>query len=46
MWYFAWILGLTAALALGLINALWYETRRSYEEASPEGGVKRAWGAD
>ena len=25
MWYFTWILGLTAALSLGVINALWFE---------------------
>jgi len=31
MWYFAWILGLTAALAVGLINALWYEAERAFE---------------
>jgi len=32
MWYFAWILGLTAALAIGLINALWYEAERAFEQ--------------
>lgn len=25
MWYFAWILGVTAALAVGVINVMWYE---------------------
>ncbi len=25
MWYFAWVLGLAAAVSLGIINALWYE---------------------
>lgn len=25
MWYFTWILGLTAALAVGVINVMWYE---------------------
>ncbi|MGF1526661.1 MAG: cytochrome bd-I oxidase subunit CydX [Candidatus Competibacterales bacterium] len=27
MWYFAWILGVLLACALGVINALWLETR-------------------
>lgn len=25
MWYFAWVLGLGFAIALGILNALWYE---------------------
>lgn len=25
MWYFTWILGLCAALALGIINVMWLE---------------------
>lgn len=25
MWYFTWILGVTAALAIGVINVMWYE---------------------
>lgn len=25
MWYFTWILGLTAALSVGVINVMWYE---------------------
>jgi cyd operon protein YbgT len=32
MWYFAWILGLTAALAVGVINVMWYEACDSYGE--------------
>lgn len=27
MWYFAWILGILLACALGIINALWLEMR-------------------
>lgn len=27
MWYFAWILGLGLAAAVGILNALWYELR-------------------
>lgn len=29
MWYFAWMLGLTAALSLGIINVLWLEAEES-----------------
>ncbi|HVC30215.1 MAG TPA: cytochrome bd-I oxidase subunit CydX, partial [Steroidobacteraceae bacterium] len=25
MWYFSWILGLGLALAVGVLNAMWYE---------------------
>ena len=25
MWYFTWILGVMLALALGIINVMWYE---------------------
>ena len=25
MWYFSWILGLGLALAIGVLNAMWYE---------------------
>jgi cyd operon protein YbgT len=25
MWYFTWILGVMLALALGVINVMWYE---------------------
>jgi len=25
MWYFAWILGIVAAVSLGIINVMWYE---------------------
>jgi cyd operon protein YbgT len=27
MWYFAWVLGLGLAAAVGVLNALWYELR-------------------
>jgi cyd operon protein YbgT len=33
MWYFSWILGLTAALAIGIINVMWYEAEASFKEA-------------
>lgn len=25
MWYFTWILGVTAAAAIGVINVMWFE---------------------
>lgn len=33
MWYFTWILGVTAALSIGLINALWYEAENAFERS-------------
>ncbi|MEW8625281.1 MAG: cytochrome bd-I oxidase subunit CydX [Candidatus Thiodiazotropha sp.] len=33
MWYFTWILGVSLALALGIINVMWYEA----EYAEPKG---------
>ena len=27
MWYFTWILGLTAAILLAAMNAMWYEAQ-------------------
>ena len=29
MWYFTWILGLTAAVLLAAMNAMWYEAQES-----------------
>jgi len=28
MWYFTWILGVLLALALGIINVMWYEAEQ------------------
>ena len=36
MWYFAWILGLTAALSVGVINVMWYEAQDSFSEPEEE----------
>jgi cyd operon protein YbgT len=36
MWYFTWILGVTAALALGVINVMWYEAEESYAQEEDE----------
>ncbi len=33
MWYFTWILGLAAALALGIINVMWYEAEENFKRA-------------
>lgn len=44
MWYFAWILGVTAALAIAVINVMWYEFQNAFE-AEPE-EVAGADGAD
>lgn len=35
MWYFAWILGVTAALTVGVINVMWYEFQSQFD---PEDG--------
>ncbi|MGE3921182.1 MAG: cytochrome bd-I oxidase subunit CydX [Gammaproteobacteria bacterium] len=29
MWYFSWILGVSLACCLAILNALWYEVRAS-----------------
>jgi cyd operon protein YbgT len=34
MWYFAWMLGLGLAAAVGILNALWYELRSVRDEPS------------
>lgn len=34
MWYFTWILGLTAALSFGVINALWYEADQAFDRGN------------
>ncbi|MGL4603965.1 MAG: cytochrome bd-I oxidase subunit CydX [Iodobacter sp.] len=30
MWYFSWLLGLGLAVALGLINVLWFEATHAF----------------
>lgn len=34
MWYFTWILGVTAALAIAVINVMWYEFQNAFETES------------
>jgi cyd operon protein YbgT len=36
MWYFSWILGIGVALAFGVINVMWLESRRSPDAAQPK----------
>ena len=31
MWYFAWLLGVVAAVAIGVINVMWYEFQDDLE---------------
>jgi cyd operon protein YbgT len=31
MWYFSWLLGIGVALAFGIINVMWLESRSSLE---------------
>jgi cyd operon protein YbgT len=31
MWYFSWLLGIGVALAFGIINVMWLESRRPLE---------------
>ena len=32
MWYFTWILGVGLAVALGVINAMWFESESSLDD--------------
>ena len=31
MWYLSWLLGMGGALAFGVINGMWFESRRPLE---------------
>lgn len=33
MWYFAWILGISAAVMLAVLNAMWYEAQECAEKS-------------
>lgn len=39
MWYFAWVLGLGLAAAVGIMNALWFELKRARQHPSPVPGA-------
>jgi cyd operon protein YbgT len=36
MWYFTWILGVLLALALGVINVMWYEAEQCMGDAEDD----------
>lgn len=40
MWYFTWILGVTAALAIAVINVMWYEFQNSFETDARASGER------
>jgi len=40
MWYFAWILGVVAAAAIGVINVMWYEFQDSPDRDGADDGRK------
>ncbi len=42
MWYFAWILGVTAAAAVGVINVMWYEFQDNPDRDGNEPRLKAA----
>ncbi|CAG4923595.1 cytochrome bd-I oxidase subunit CydX [Paraburkholderia saeva] len=44
MWYFSWILGIGVALAFGIINVMWLETRRP--AAARESGLAKRGGPE
>lgn len=31
MWYFTWVLGIAAALSLGIINVMWFEAEEAHK---------------
>jgi len=41
MWYFTWILGLSLALAVGILNVMWLETSYFSGELDEERVRKR-----
>jgi cyd operon protein YbgT len=36
MWYFTWTLGLTMAILLAVVNAMWFEAQETNENSQPE----------
>ena len=44
MWYFTWILGVTAALAIGVINVMWYEFQNAFEAEDEAATANRVSG--
>lgn len=40
MWYFAWILGVSAALAIGVINVMWYEFQDNLDRNGEDSALR------
>lgn len=36
MWYFTWILGVTMAVLLSVLNAMWFEAQEEAKRRPPE----------
>jgi cyd operon protein YbgT len=36
MWYFTWVLGLTMAVLLAVLNAMWFEVQEANEGAKAQ----------
>lgn len=36
MWYFTWILGVTMAVLLAVLNAMWFEAQEESKNHPPE----------
>ncbi|NML33197.1 cytochrome bd-I oxidase subunit CydX [Paraburkholderia antibiotica] len=41
MWYFSWVLGIGVALAFGIINVMWLESRETLRAAKAAKQVAR-----
>jgi cyd operon protein YbgT len=37
MWYFTWMLGLTMAILLAVVNAMWFEVQEANQSARSQG---------
>jgi cytochrome bd-I ubiquinol oxidase subunit X len=37
MWYFTWVLGLTMAVLLAVVNAMWFEIQENNASSKPKG---------
>lgn len=36
MWYFTWVLGLTMAILLAVVNAMWFEAQEANTDHKPD----------
>lgn len=39
MWYFTWIIGIFAALSMGIINVMWYEAQDGHDTGEDEQNI-------